>query len=107
MPKGKKPVPGFKWEALQRTLPTQEQVKSWFEGTNRNIAVVTGAVSRLLAFDIDGGVAKSHADDIIQNRIRQDTRDAIAEAAQGGLQINIHLEYIFDKLIQRAIEFYQ
>ena len=69
----KKPAKQFKWEAFQRTLASQEQIKSWFDGSDCNIAIATGAVSRLLAFDIDGPRAKSYADDIIQNKIRQDT----------------------------------
>jgi DNA polymerase, archaea type len=75
----KKPPKQFKWEQFQRTLPTQDQVKSWFDGSDSNIAVATGAVSKLLAFDIDGDIAKSHAKDVIQNRVHQDTRNAILD----------------------------
>jgi hypothetical protein len=85
--KQKKPLPGFKWEKFQNTLPTQEQVKSWFDETDNNIAIATGSVSNLLAFDIDNAVAKFHVDYVIQNKIRQDTRDAIADTiwvATGG-----------------------
>src|SRR5215204_4529027 len=94
IPKGKIPIPGFKWEPFQHELPTQEQVKSWFDGSDSNIAVATGVVSRLLAFDIDGILAKSHVDDILQNKVGQDTRDAVAdtlwvETGGGGLHILI------------------
>ena len=78
-PKEKKPPKQFKWEPFQYTLPTQEQVRSWFDGSDNNIAVVTGAISRLFAYDFDGGTAKSCADDVIQNKIRQDTREALAD----------------------------
>jgi hypothetical protein len=93
-PREKKPKVGFKWEPFQHMLPIQEQVKDWFDGTNNNISIVTGAVSRLLAFDIDEPLAKSHADYVIQNGLRQDTRDAMAdtlwvETGSGGFHILI------------------
>ena len=74
-----RPPKQFKWEKFQHTLPTQDQVKFWFDGSDNNIAIVTGAVSRLLALDIDGPLGKSYVDNVIQNRIRQDTRDAISD----------------------------
>ena len=42
----------FRWEQLQYSLPTEEQVKAWFEGTDRNLAVITGKMSRLLVLDL-------------------------------------------------------
>lgn len=94
VPREKKPPKQFKWEAFQHKPPAQEQIKSWFEGSDNNIAIITGDVSRLIAFDIDGATAKSHAYDVIQNRLRQDTRDAISdtlwvETGGGGLHILI------------------
>jgi hypothetical protein len=95
--KGKKPTPGFKWEPFQYTLPDQEQVKSWFMGGDNNIAIATGSISRLLAFDIDGDIAKSHAKDVIQNRIHEDTRDAISdtiwvETGGGGFHLLVRFD---------------
>jgi DNA polymerase I len=75
----KKPVPGFSWEPFQKTLPTIDQVNAWFDDANVNIAIITGGVSRLLAFDIDGTTAKSYVDYVIQNKIRHDTRNAIVD----------------------------
>lgn len=96
-PREKKPVPGFSWEPLQHTLPTQDQVNSWFSGANVNVAIATGAVSRLLAFDIDGTVTRSYVDYVIQNKILQDTRDAIADTAwietgSGGLHLLVRYD---------------
>jgi hypothetical protein len=68
---GKKPVPSFNWEPFPLILSTQEQLKSWFDGTDNNIVFATRAVSRSLA--------KFHADDAFQNRIHQDTQDAILD----------------------------
>jgi hypothetical protein len=95
--KEKRPIPGFKWEAFQHTLPTQEQVKTWFDGSDNNIAIATGAVSKLLVLDLDGDTAKSHADDVIQNKIRQDTRYAISdtlwvETGGGGFHLLVRFD---------------
>ncbi|HEX6281376.1 MAG TPA: DNA polymerase domain-containing protein [Nitrososphaera sp.] len=95
--KSKKPAPGFKWEPFQYTLPDQDQVKSWFTGVDNNIAIATGSISRLLAFDIDGDIAKSHAKDVIQSRIHQDTRDAISdtmwvETGGGGFHLLVRFD---------------
>src|SRR5215217_646940 len=97
-PKEKKPPKYFRWESFQHILPTLEQLKSWFEGTyNNNIAIVTGAISRLLVFDIDESIGKTWAHDVIQNMVRQDTRDAIsdtllAETGGEGLHILVRLD---------------
>src|SRR5215204_1774534 len=90
----KKPVKHLKWDQFQHEKPTKDQVIQWFDGTTNNIAIVTGSVSRLIAFDIDGPEAKSHVDDVIQNKLRQDTRDALGdtvwvETGGGGLHILI------------------
>jgi len=77
--KEKRPARQFRWEPFQHTIPTQENVKSWFESKDNNIAIVTGSVSRLIAFDFDGAIAKSNADDVIQNKIRQETKEALAD----------------------------
>lgn len=111
-PGEKKPPKQFKWEAFQHTLPKLEHVKSWFEGTASNIAIATGMISRLLVFDIDGAVAKSHADDVVQNRIRRDTRDAVAnslwvETGGGGLHLWIRYkrdEFVEDDAAAREIK---
>jgi hypothetical protein len=88
----KKPPKLFKWDSFQHTLPTEEQVNSLFRASDANIAIATGAVSCLIGFDIDGDRGKSHADDVIQNKIRRDTREAMAdtlwvETGGGGLHI--------------------
>jgi hypothetical protein len=75
----KKPPRQFRWEQLQHSLPTEEQVKAWFEGTDRNIAVITGKVSRLLALDVDGEAGKLYAENVIDTRVRQDAREALAQ----------------------------
>jgi hypothetical protein len=107
LPKAKKPAQGFRWEALQHTLPKEEQVKSWFEGRDSNIALATGAISKLLVFDIDGTTAKCHADHVIQNRIRQDTRNAITdtlwvETGGGGFHLLVRYDPVEFQLDNEA-----
>ncbi len=76
-PREKKPPKHFKWEQLQDALPTEAQVKIWFDRTDNNVAIVTGKVSRLLALDIDGDTAKLYTEHVIDNKIRLDTKEAI------------------------------
>lgn len=53
-PKSK--VPDFRWKEYQDRLPTTQELEEWFGGRNggRNIAIVTGAVSKLVVVDFDG-----------------------------------------------------
>jgi len=88
----KKPVKHFKWEKFQHELPTEDQVTQWFGGTDSNLAVVTGKISRLLALDIDGEAAKSYAGNVISCKIRQDTKEVIdktlwTETGGGGYHV--------------------
>jgi hypothetical protein len=49
------------WESNKTTRANEEQIQEWFSnGSTNNIAVVTGNVSRILAFDIDGDEAKEY-----------------------------------------------
>ena len=44
----------FSWERFQESLPTEADVREWFRlWPNANIAVVTGAVSRIVILDVD------------------------------------------------------
>jgi hypothetical protein len=65
-PREKKPQKQFRWEAFQHTPPSREQIKCWFDGSENNIAIATGAVSKLLVLDLDGATAKSNAKNVIQ-----------------------------------------
>ena len=78
-PREKKLTKQLKWEGFQHNPTTSKQIKYWFEGSDSNIAIAICLILRLIGFDIDNGMAKSHADDVIQNRLRQDTRDAVAD----------------------------
>jgi putative DNA primase/helicase len=56
-------VPIGRWEAFQRTPPTPDNLRSWFgNGKHRNLGIVTGAVSGLVAVDCDSVAAVAWAD---------------------------------------------
>jgi hypothetical protein len=44
------------WEPYQRKLAPNEQIEVWFSNGHaaNNIAIVTGRISHIVAFDIDG-----------------------------------------------------
>jgi hypothetical protein len=93
-PREKKPPRLFTWEQLQYVLPTEDQVKEWFDDTNNNIGVVTGKISQLLVIDVDGDAAKSYTENVIHNRVRRDTKEAIdktlwTETGGGGYHLLI------------------
>jgi hypothetical protein len=72
---GKTPI--LRWKSFQTTHPTAEQLVEWFgNGTARNLAVVTGAISRVVVVDGDStaGLTQGHADGIgepVHRRFRQ------------------------------------
>lgn len=51
-PKDKRPT--LEWKDYQKRLPTDEEVKDWWpDGSENNVAVVTGMISKLIVIDID------------------------------------------------------
>jgi hypothetical protein len=52
--KGKRPI--VRWQPFQDGLPSEAQLREWFERwPEANLAVVTGAVSGLVVLDVDPG----------------------------------------------------
>jgi len=50
--KCKRPIVG--WTEYQKRLPTEEEVKGWFDqNPDANIGIVTGKVSGIVVFDLD------------------------------------------------------
>lgn len=44
-----------KWEQYQERIPTEDEVQAWFKRTpDANIALVCGAISNIVAIDVDG-----------------------------------------------------
>jgi Bifunctional DNA primase/polymerase, N-terminal len=68
------------WELYQKVQAEKEEIDSWFsnraENTN-NIAIVTGKVSRIFAFDIDGEQARNHFERIVGDLGDEEIRTAI------------------------------
>jgi len=58
---GKTPV--IKWKAFQTACPTDDNLHTWFgNGRRRNIAIVTGVVSRIVMIDCGSPEAIAWAD---------------------------------------------
>lgn len=60
-PKGKKPL--VPWIEYQGRKPTEEELKTWFNGTNNNIGIVTGAISGVVVVDMDSEEAYALAEE--------------------------------------------
>jgi hypothetical protein len=109
-PRQKKPPKHFRWEQWQHELPTEDQVKKWFDRSDNNLAVVTGKVSRLLALDVDGDAARLYAENVIQSKVKYDTKEAInktlwTETGGGGYHVLIRYNpEEFDKDYPAATE---
>lgn len=51
-PRGKNPL--INWKAYQSTLPTNDEIRAWFEATpNANVGIATGVVSGVFVLDCD------------------------------------------------------
>lgn len=67
-PRSKKPLL-TSWEPFKTTYASNEQIQEWFSNghVENNIAIVTGKISRIIAFDIDGEEASQHFNKIIES----------------------------------------
>jgi hypothetical protein len=69
------------WEENKTTRADEKQIREWFlNGGSYNIAIVTGSISQIVAFDIDGDAAEEYfyriveeLDDSIKNIIHNTT----------------------------------
>jgi len=53
------------WKEYQKRLPTRDEVNHWFTvNPSANIAIITGAVSNLVVFDLDSGAAVEYIQEI-------------------------------------------
>src|ERR687896_1668383 len=49
------------WEENKTKRADEKQLREWFlNGSNNNIAIITGSISKVIAFDIDGDAAKEY-----------------------------------------------
>lgn len=51
-----KDKPLFDWKEFQERYATQSEIDKWFNGTNNNVAIVTGKISNLTVLDADGDI---------------------------------------------------
>ena len=57
--KDKRPILNT-WKPQQNERADGEQIRRWFSNTEYNIAISTGRISSIIAFDIDGDRAKKY-----------------------------------------------
>ncbi len=50
-------VPGAPWREFQDRLPTEREIREWFSHAPMNLAIVTGAISGVIAIDVDSVTA--------------------------------------------------
>jgi replicative DNA helicase len=56
-------VPLVRWAEFQKRRPTEDEINSWFsQWPDASIAIVTGAISNLVVFDLDSDDAVSYAE---------------------------------------------
>ena len=55
----KRPAAKFSWKEFQQRKPRDDELKNWFASGQRNIAIVTGAISGIVVVDIDGAVGEA------------------------------------------------
>jgi|GEM_PF-2393850 len=58
-------IPALKsWKEYQKRYPTEDELQQWFGGNSENnIAIVTGAISKLAVLDFDNPEALAHFDE--------------------------------------------
>lgn len=73
----KKPIAGFKWEALQGRRPTEQELIDWQRYEPCNWAIVTGEVSGVVVLDIDGAEGEAFV-------AAQETPETVSVATASG-----------------------
>jgi hypothetical protein len=76
VPRGKRPAIQS-WDSNKTQRADRTQIVQWFSNSEYNIAIVTGRVSRILAFDIDGDAAKEHFYRVVEGLDDDSLRDII------------------------------
>lgn len=73
--KGKDKVPLIKWTEYQKRPPTKDEIESWFRDhdDDRNIGIVTGAISSLSVIDIDSDEGEKQFDEIASDTFMSPT----------------------------------
>jgi bifunctional DNA primase/polymerase-like protein len=69
------------WEPYQKTLASKGQLEVWFSNghAENNIAIVTGRISRIIAFDIDGQEALACFNRAVESLDDQELKTALKD----------------------------
>jgi P4 family phage/plasmid primase-like protien len=102
----KKPL--FSWEAFQIRHATNEEIENWFDvNPNYNLAIVTGAISKVIGFDMDGPTAVKRIEEKIP-KMSSSLREALANTMKtrtgsGGEHIILRIEEPIDDISQEIL----
>jgi hypothetical protein len=80
--KDKKPAINS-WELNKTARADEKQIVQWFSNSENNIAIVTGRISSIIAFDIDGDAAKEQ----FFQRVEAFNDDSIKAAVKNAMRI--------------------
>lgn len=89
----------IKWSEFQKRIPSRDEVNSWFgngNNNNYNLAIVTGCISRLLVFDIDGEYSRKFLFEMILPKLSDGVQYKILHSVRvrtGGGNLQIQLRY--------------
>ena len=101
--KSKKPLVDS-WEPYQKERADEEQIRQWFSNTNNNnIAIVTGRISGIFAFDNDGEKAKNYFDEVFEKIDEEGIKAAINSTVHiktGGGNTNIILGFRKEEFLE-------
>jgi hypothetical protein len=86
VPRGKKPAIQS-WESNKTIRADETQIVQWFSNSQCNVAIVTGRISRILTFDIDGNVAKEQFNQIVEGLYNDDDGAIIKTAIKNTMSI--------------------
>jgi hypothetical protein len=69
------------WEPYQKRLAPNEQIEAWFSNghAHDNIAIVTGKISHIIAFDIDGEEGLTRFNGAVDSLDDQEMKTALKE----------------------------
>jgi hypothetical protein len=79
-PGSKKPILDS-WDPYKRKIAENEQLEIWFSNghAENNIAIVTGRISRIIAFDIDGEEGFARLKRAVESLDDQELKTAVKE----------------------------
>lgn len=100
--------PAVNWDLYQIMRPSKIQIERWFsKNPNYNVAIVTGSISKIVAFDVDGPTANKRVE---EQRVKMSTNLRVAldntmmnKTGSGGTHIIFRLEEPIDDISQETL----